>query len=190
LSVTRLPPGRHKLTREEVRESQQRRLRAAATEAVAELGYGRVTTTVVAQRAGVSTSTLYRYHGDLWACLLDAYVAGGEELQGRIEQACGRAGAEAGLRAALGLLATEPALAQLLSAEPPAEATALRAARQRLLGELAAQLAQARGTEGAGPREERLVIAAFALVANRTRVGTDLAALAPVLAASLGLPGG
>lgn len=189
MSVTRLPPGRHKLTREEVRESQQRRLRAAATEAVTELGYGRVTTTVVAQRAGVSTSTLYRYHGDLWACLLDAYVAGGEELQGRIEQACERAGAEAGLRAALGLLTAEPALAQLLSAEPPAEATALRTARRQLLAELATRLARAQGAAVAGPREERLVVAAFALVANRSRVGADLVALAPVLAATLALPG-
>jgi AcrR family transcriptional regulator len=189
LPVTRLPPGRHKLTREEVRESQQLRLRAAAAEAVAELGYGRVTTTVVAQRAGVSTSTLYRYHGDLWACLLDAYVAGGKELRERTEGTCDRGGAEAGLQAALGLLAAEPALAQLLSAEPPAEATALRAARSRLLGDLAGQLARIHGAAAAGPREERLVAAAFALVANTIRVGADLTALAPVLAATLALPG-
>lgn len=90
----RLPPGRHKLSREEVRASQLRRLRAAAAEALREDGYARVTTTAVARRAGVSTATLYRYHGDLWACLLDAYEAGAEALCERIEAACAAAGGE------------------------------------------------------------------------------------------------
>lgn len=180
MPVTRLPPGRHKLSRAEVRESQQRRLRTAAAEALREQGYARLTTTAVARRAGVSTATLYRRHGDLWACLLDAYEAGAETLRGQIEAARARAGSEqaaaAGIAAALETMEADLALAYLLTVEPPVAATELWLARRRLIENLG-------GTPAAA--------ATLPLVAARARPGASgkLGDLAPPLAALL-LSGG
>ena len=114
--MERLPPGRHGLPPERVRESQRLRLTAAATAALAERGYAGVTVTEIAKRAGVSTSSFYKHFGDLWACVLAAYEEGAERLGEQVEAACGEAeggrGAQAAIEAALALLAAEPALAQ------------------------------------------------------------------------------
>lgn len=181
MPVTRLPPGRHKLSAAEVRESQQRRLRSAAAELLRERGYARITTSPVARRAGVSTATLYRHHGDLWACLLDAYEAAAEMLRRQVQEACeeaaggGAARVDAAIAAALAMLEANPALAHLLSAEPPAAATDLRDARRRLIESL-----------GGAPA----VAAALPLVAARTRAGASgaLADLSPALRALLAGP--
>jgi AcrR family transcriptional regulator len=45
------------------------------TEALGAPGYADVTTTHVSERANVSTSTFYKHFGNLWNCLLAAYVA-------------------------------------------------------------------------------------------------------------------
>jgi AcrR family transcriptional regulator len=172
-SVERLPPGRHKLSRAEVRESQLGRLQDAAAEALLGAGYGGITTTLVARAAGVSTATLYRYFDDLWACLLAAHEAGTERLCGEIEAGCATAEgdasarAAAGVEAALALLDREPALAYLLSAEPPGSAADLWAARRRLVSRLAAIL----GGGGPQARDEHLVVAALRMVARRARSG-------------------
>ena len=172
--VERLPPGRHKLSRAEVRESQLRRLQGAAAEALLGAGYGGITTTLVARAAGVSTATLYRYFDDLWACLLAAHEAGTERLCREIEAGCATAEgdtsarAAAGVEAALALLDREPALAYLLSAEPPGSAADLWAARRRLVSRLAAILG---GGSGPQVRDEHLVVAALRMVAGRARSG-------------------
>lgn len=173
----RLPPGRHGLSREEVRESQRQRLIAAATESLAEHGYGQITVTEVAKRAGVSTATFYKRFDDLWACLLAAYEAGAERLRERIGSACATADsgrderARAGIESALALLAAEPSLARLLSAEPPGQAAALWSARLNLTERLACMLREARSSQGDSKRETRLIGGAFALVATETRAG-------------------
>lgn len=190
--VERLPPGRHKLSRAEVRESQLRRIEGAAAEALLAAGYGGITTTRVARGAGVSTATLYRYFEDLWACLLAAHEAGTARLCERIEVACAATGgdsrdrAAAGVEAALDLLDREPALAYLLSAEPPGGAADLWAARRRLVGRLTALL----GGGDAEARGEHLVAAALRMVASRSRAGEpgDIRAVGPSLTAILHRP--
>jgi AcrR family transcriptional regulator len=187
----RLPPGRHGLSRELVRESQRQRLMAAAAESLAEHGYGAVTVTGIASAAGVSTATLYQRFDGLWGCLLAAYEAGAERLCEAIEAACAAADSRqervtAAVASALALLASKPALAYLLSAEPPAQANELRAARRALLGRLAAMLGGARerpGEPGGGEREARLVGGATALISMRVRAGeaNRLGGLAPSL---------
>jgi len=67
----RLPPGRHGLPRDLVRAHQRQRLLEAT--ALAEQGYGRLTTARVTELAGVSRRTFYQHFEDLWACLLAAY---------------------------------------------------------------------------------------------------------------------
>lgn len=191
--VKRLPPGRHKLSRAEVRESQLRRIEAAAAEALLAAGYGGITTTQVARGAGVSTATLYRYFGDLWACLLAAHEAGTERLCERLEATCAaadgdaRARAAAGVEAALDMLDREPALAYLLSAEPPSGAADLWATRRRLVGRLAGTLGDG---DAAGAREQHLVVAALRMIASRSRAGEpgSIRAVGPSLTAILHRP--
>src|SRR3954466_7418730 len=56
-------------------------------EALAEHGYARVTTTIVGEQAGVSSGTFYKHFGNLWDCLLAAYVSGADRLCEEIEAA-------------------------------------------------------------------------------------------------------
>ena len=95
----RLPPGRHGIPANLVVEHQRRRLLAAMAEALAEHGYASLTTTQVSERASVSTSTFYKHFGNLWDCVLAAYVAAADRLCEEIEAACAtpiRAGAARG----------------------------------------------------------------------------------------------
>jgi len=73
-----LPRGPHKLSREEVQESQRRRLLGAMTEAVAEKGYAGTAVADVLSRAGVSRATFYQQFKDKQDCFLAAYRANAE----------------------------------------------------------------------------------------------------------------
>lgn len=186
--LERLPAGQHGLSPSLVEENQRQRLARAAAESLAARGYGALTTTEIAKRAGVSTSTFYKRFDDLWDCLLAAYESAAERLCERIEAVCVAAGgseqgAAAGIEAALALLAAEPPLAQLLSTEPPSQASALWAARRRFTAHLVALLREIGDRQGSGEREARLVGGALALVSMRTAtVGAErLEEIAPTL---------
>lgn len=195
-----LPRGRHGIPADLVAADQRRRLLAAAAEALAEHGYGRLTAERVGERAGVSSRTFYKHFGNLWDCLLAAYEAGGELLQAEVEAACPEGGEPparlaAGIDAGLGLLAAEPALAQLLGRQPPLEAGALADARRDLVDRLAAMLRRARGPGDETVRpdglEERLIDAALAFASRRLAAGAangDLTNLAPELTELLAGP--
>ena len=195
----RLPPGRHGIPANLVVEHQRRRLLAAMAEALAEHGYAGVTTTQVSELANVSTSTFYKHFGNLWDCVLAAYVTGADRLCEEIEAGCaGRdprlAPLEAGIDAALSFLAAEPALAQLLCAQAPREAIAVTAARRLLVSRLAAMLRRERGCDDAAAQppglDERLIDATLAFVCTRIGAGeaTRLADLGPELTAILDRP--
>ena len=187
-SMERLPPGRHGLSPDLVEQSQRSRLTLAATESLAARGYGAITVTEVTKRAGVSTSTFYKRFDNLGDCLLAAYETAAARLCERIEEACAatddrqRAGAGA-IEGGLALLASEPAIAHLLSADPPSRAPGLWDARRHLAARLAELLGKARGQRSAGGAEERLVGGALALVSTRARTeGAErLEGLAPTL---------
>lgn len=183
----RLPPGRHGLSRELVRENQRRRLLGAAGAELLEHGYGAITVTAVAAGAGVSTATLYKRFDGLWDCLFAAYEAAADRLCGEIELACAAAGedarAAAGIARGLSLLAAEPALANLLLTAPPTSAVALGGARVRLAERLAALLRGARRGPGAeAGRELPAIAGALALASMQLRSGGRLTDLAPTLA--------
>ena len=195
----RLPPGRHGIPANLVVEHQRRRLLVAMAEALAEHGYAGVTTTHVSERAGVSTSTFYRHFGNLWDCVLAAYVAGADRLCEAIDTACSTRDPRAeplqvGIDAALALLAAEPPLAQLLCTQAPREAIAVTAARRLLVSRLAAMLRRDRADEHAPPQppglDERLIDATLAFVCTRICAGetTRLVDLGPELAAILDRP--
>lgn len=195
----RLPPGRHGIPANLVVEHQRRRLLAAMAEALAEHGYASVTTTQVSELAGVSTSTFYKHFGNLWDCALAAYVMTSDHFCEEIEQACAAcdprsAPLTVGIEAALAFFAAEPALAQLLCARAPLEASAIAAARRILISRLAAMLRRGRepASEASQPPglDERLIDATFAFVFTRISTGeeTQLAELAPELTMILSRP--
>jgi AcrR family transcriptional regulator len=180
-SPLRLPPGRHGIPADLVRAHQRQRLLEAAAAALAEQGYGRLTAARVTELAGVSSRTFYQHFEDLWACLLAAYETEAGQLCEAIEDACvlasgeaGRSRARAGIAAGLGFLATQPAVARLLSAEPPPQIAALAAARRDLIERLGAMLRAVLEPGGATPLpglERRLTGAALALVSARAASG-------------------
>jgi AcrR family transcriptional regulator len=162
----RLPRGRHGIPAGIVVEHQRLRLLAAMGEALGEHGYANVTTTHVSERANVSTSTFYKHFGNLWDCLLAAYVAAADHLCEAIEAGCAEAGAggdplRGGIETALGFFAAEPQLGLLVSAQAPREATSLNAARRLLISRLAAMLRRARGGDDGSPQpaglDERMI---------------------------------
>ncbi len=153
----------------------------AAAAALAEEGYGRITAARVTELAGVSSRTFYQHFEDLWACLLAAYETEAGLLCEEIENACAvldvadrRNRGRVGIGAALGFLATEPAVARLLSAEPPPQIAALATARRDLVERLGTMLRDVLEPGGATPLpglERRLIGAALALVSARAASG-------------------
>jgi AcrR family transcriptional regulator len=195
----RLPPGRHGIPANLVVEHQRRRLLAAMAEALAEHGYAGVTTTHVSELANVSTSTFYKHFGNLWDCVLAAYVASADRLCEEIDAACAArdprsAPLEVGIDAALTFVSSEPSLAQLLCAQAPREAIAVTAARRLLVSRLAAMLRRDHGSDQAPGRppglDERLVDATLAFVCTRICAGeaATLADLGSELTAILDRP--
>src|SRR5919112_619662 len=121
---SRLPSGRHGLTREAVVASQRARLIDAMAAVVAEKGYAATTVADVVERAGVSRRTFYEQFADKEACFLAAYDVGLAAVLERIGSAVEAhpaAGwgvrARSGVEAFLALLAAEPAFARALQIE-------------------------------------------------------------------------
>jgi len=122
---TRLPSGRHGLTREAVAASQRGRMLEAMASIVAEKGYAATTVADVVERAGVSRRTFYEQFADKEACFLAAYDVGLaavlEQIRNAVESRPPAAGwrerARSGVEAFLALLAAEPAFARALQVE-------------------------------------------------------------------------
>jgi AcrR family transcriptional regulator len=203
----RLPRGRHGIPAGLVSEHQRLRLLVAMAEALGAHGYGNVTTTHVSELANVSTSTFYKHFGNLWDCLLAAYVMAADRLCTEIEAACAASGEgaggppdgetdplKAGIAAALAFVAADPTAGRLLSAQAPREASALCAARRLLVSRLAAMLRRSRreGEEALQPPglDERLIDATLTFLHNRLASADveRLPDLAPELAAILERP--
>jgi AcrR family transcriptional regulator len=193
----RLPNGRHGIPANLVVEHQRRRLLAAMADTLTEHGYGSITTAQVSKMANVSTSTFYKHFGNIWDCLLAAYVAAADRLCEEIDAACAARNPQlapmaVGIDAALAFFAAEPAQAQLLSAQAPLEASAIGAARRLLTSRLAAMLRRSRGPGDTAVQppglDERLIDATLAFVGSRISRGETerLGELGPELATILG----
>lgn len=192
----RLPHGRHGIPQNVVLEHQRQRLLIGMAKALAKHGYAEVTTTLVSKCAGVSSGTYYKHFGNLWDCLLAAYVAGAERLCTQIEAACAArdprtAPLDAGIEAALAFFSAEPAAALLLSTQPPREGVAVAIARRRLIARLAEMLHGSRDPRDEAVRppglDERMIDATLAFVGSRVSNGEAerLAELSPELSAIL-----
>jgi len=120
---TRLPAGRHGLSREFVAESQRDRVLEAMAMACAEKGYATVTVADVTGRARVSRSTFYELFRDIEDCFLAAY----DVIYGKFLTAALTAYQQdlewprrvrAGVEAMLEFMAAEPAFARMCMVEP------------------------------------------------------------------------
>lgn len=82
-----LPRGRHKLSRDQVEESQRLRLILALAEALSEQGYAATPVAAVLDRAGVSRQTFYQLYDNKLDCFLDALDLVSETLDGQLRLA-------------------------------------------------------------------------------------------------------
>lgn len=80
-----LPRGRHGLSRDEVRSSQETRIQAAMLGSVAERGYAATTVPAVVTAAHVSRSAFYELYKDKQECFLATLDATGQELLATIQ---------------------------------------------------------------------------------------------------------
>ncbi|HEX4435839.1 MAG TPA: TetR/AcrR family transcriptional regulator [Solirubrobacteraceae bacterium] len=71
--LERLPAGQHGLNRDQVTESQRRRLRMAMIECVSDRGYAGTKIRDLARIAGVSPNSFYRIYGSKEQCFLDTH---------------------------------------------------------------------------------------------------------------------
>ncbi len=80
MPTTRLPRGRHGLTRDQVAADQRARLMLALADAVAEKGYVATSVADVLARAGVSRQTFYEQFASKLDCFLATFDAAGALL--------------------------------------------------------------------------------------------------------------
>ena len=121
----RLPRGRHRLTREEVSESQSQRLVRGTVDAVSSVGYAKTSVAEIVRRAGVSRETFYAHFEDKLECFLAAYDSCGADLLTAITDTQQQLTADArplervdvALGCYLDTLAADPAMAQTFLVE-------------------------------------------------------------------------
>lgn len=167
-TLTALPRGRHRLTREQVAESQRTRLMAAAAELLAEGGSANTTITEIARRANVSPNHFYEYFSDKEECVLAAYDVFVETLITRINADVASTtdwhdflvGA---IDAYLGSLEADRAVARAFLIEMDAVGPAARRRRREGLASIAALLKQQhaqirRRDETLGPLPDRVYL--------------------------------
>jgi AcrR family transcriptional regulator len=155
--MEQLPRGRHRIPREDVVESQRRRLLAGAAKALVEEGFARLTVEHVVTNAGVSRKTFYEYFESREVCLLAAYDAASEELWRVGEEAAAAvegwsARVEAALSATMAFLSADPERAHLFTREARVAGAEI-AARQRADAERAAALLRGGRDESPAARD-------------------------------------
>jgi AcrR family transcriptional regulator/DNA-binding MarR family transcriptional regulator len=149
-ATPRLRPGPNGLPRGQVTEIQRSRMLAAAVDAVAEVGYARMTVAQVISRARVSRKTFYDVFADREDCFLAAFELASSQARLIAREAYERQGGvwREGVRAALGRLLVfldeEPGLAKLCVVEALAAGEKVLERRAELLEEIAAAIDRGR----------------------------------------------
>ncbi|MFN8216202.1 MAG: TetR/AcrR family transcriptional regulator [Solirubrobacterales bacterium] len=118
----RLPRGRHGLPREIVTSSQRERLLAAVVRVSAEKGYEATTVGDILAVAGVGRESFYELFDDKLACMRTAHALLVEDLEAQVRAAYEVPGpwvdrVSAGLAAALGWFAADPAAGRFVMVE-------------------------------------------------------------------------
>jgi AcrR family transcriptional regulator len=173
---------------------------AAAVDAVAEVGYARMTVAQVIGRARVSRKTFYDVFLDREDCFLAVFQQTAEQARRVVGQAYAREdswrdGVRAGLACLLALMDEEPALAKLCIVDALGAGDRVLAQRAAVLDELAAVVDRGRSAPGA-TREppdltaEGVVGAVFAVLHTRLleEAGEPLSPLLGSLMSMIVLP--
>lgn len=145
----RLRPGPNGLPRGQVTEIQRNRMLAAAVDAVAEVGYARMTVAQVISRARVSRKTFYDVFVDREDCFLAAFEQAYSQASTLAKEAYeGESGWRDGVRMALAnlliLMDSEPGLAKLCLVEALAAGDKVLERRAEVLEEIAKVIDQGR----------------------------------------------
>lgn len=146
LALSRLPKGRHTLSRAEVADAQRLRLAVAMADAMAERGYVGTPVAAVLQRAGVSRETFYQLYDDKLACFLDALDLAGAVLTTQLADTVSAPGAaldraERAVERYLGSIIEHPAFARLFIVEVQAAGPIAMQRRAALQGQVVDALA-------------------------------------------------
>jgi len=169
--VTRLPRGRHGLSREEVVGSQRGRIFRAMAETMARKGYAATSVSEVLREAGVSRETFYEQFSSKEDCFMAAFEAAVESMLVAMGEA--RGDFSRALRSYLDALAADPAFARMLLIEVYAAGPAAMQRRAELQQRFVAALDAAFGARTAADRfaDEALVAAISSMVTARLAVG-------------------
>ena len=188
---TRLPAGRHGLSREFIAQNQRERIITALVDTVAARGYNATTVADITKAASVSRRTFYEHFADKEACFLAAYEMVSDHIRASM-----RAAAEsfedwpqqvrAALATMLRFLSGEPDLARLCMIEPIAAGGEI-AARHRASMQGFVEILKAGRPEGGRSlpeaTEETLVGGIISLIVRELSAGraAELEALLPDL---------
>jgi AcrR family transcriptional regulator len=180
----RLPPGRHGIPLEQARANQRWRLLGACAEVLAEGGYGALTIKAVIEAAAVSKATFYEQFEGLPECILATYEMAAANALAVTREACDSstdpaAALPVAVSSVLAFLASEPALAHVLTDMALEDVRDLHPQRAQFARRCASMLAAA-GSEQPDPdRHWRLslhrVRATKGWLAIRLRTGTAAA---------------
>src|SRR4051812_25252510 len=169
--VTRLPRGRHGLTREQVVGSQRERIFRAMAETMARKGYASTSVSEVLRTAGVSRETFYEQFTSKEDCFMAAFEAAVDSVLGSMGGA--RGDFSRALRAYLDALAADPAYARMLLMEVYAAGPAALQRRAELQERFVDALDAAFASRTAADRfaNEALVAMISSMVTARLAVG-------------------
>ena len=187
-NLSRLPPGRHGLSREFVKENQQARLTAGTIAAVTENGYHAATISQIVAAAGLSRRTFYGYFKTKEACFSRVLSEIGAHLRAEADRAAEgiadpleRLAAE--LDALLKVFAENPDLAICCLRDAPIAGGRPEAAFRDALRRVASQLGEASGPGSSATERDGLVGGVAAIIRREVLGGrgAELPGLAPGL---------
>jgi len=191
--LSRLPPGRHGLSREFVSQNQRERIASGIIAAVAERGYRDAKVSDITAAAGVSRRTFYTYFASKDECFFDTFdmianhlrlaaAAAAEPYERWPERVRARLGA------VLDVFATNPDLARYVLIAPPRAGEEIAARYRQAMDEVLVELTEGMPPELAGKDPSRsakhaLIGGGAALVVRKVEAGegADLRDLLPDL---------
>ncbi len=188
--LARLPHGRHGLPPEFVEHNQRQRLLAALIRIVGSSGYNAATITGIAEGAGVTTRTFYKYFESVEACFLAAFDASAELLGARLAHAYEAEDewpqrVRAALAVVLEFFAESPELARVLLTDPFVAGAAVSRRYQEQITLLAPYLGEGRElsprAESFPPTTERGLIGSIASQVGRKATAGEAARLPALL---------
>jgi AcrR family transcriptional regulator len=179
--LSRLPPGRHGLSREFVSQNQRDRITAGIIAAVAERGYRDAKVSDITAAAGLSRRTFYTYFASKAECFFATFDLIADHLREAATAAAAPyeewpAKVRARLGALLDVFATNPDLARYVLIAPPRAGADIAARYGQAMDEVLAELIEGMPPELAAKQpshatEHALIGGAAALIVRKVEAG-------------------